>query len=283
MPSFRTKLVTRKKKAVRKASKTFRHNKKVRQNISAKKLYIKGKRFRRVARGRGFVNALRESVMNASRLGEKCPICLDPMGEEVNTTTLDCKHRFHKNCIKRLILTGHYRCPLCRDIFILSYRWEEVEKIVEEAKTMLDDANHKVKIAKNILNTQTEAHRISLIELNTAIAENETAVRSYQEAVAAKHSRASVSAAKKVAEEAKKVAEEAKKKVEKATATVGRKKLTMSVAQESLDTRNAELRTVEARVDADMEYAMEYVSYGAKERAAARAAEDTAAIDALLE
>ena len=274
MPSFRTKLVTRKKKAVRKASKTFRHKKNLRQNISAKKLYTKGKRFRRVARGRGFVNTLRESVLNANRLEEKCPICLDPMGEEVNTTTLDCKHRFHKNCIKRLILEGHYRCPICRDT--LGYRWEEVKKIVEEAKTMLDDANHKVKIAKNILNTQTEAHRISLIELNTAIAENETAVRSYQEAVAAKHSRASVSAAKKVAEEAK-------KKVEKATATVGRKKLTMSVAQESLDTRNAELRTVEARVDVDMEYAMDYVSYGAKERAAARAAEDTAAIDALLE
>ena len=62
MPSFRkkfrNKLVTRKKKAAqqfRRGSKTFRHNKNLRQNISVKKLYTKGKnvgkQYRRVTRG----------------------------------------------------------------------------------------------------------------------------------------------------------------------------------------------------------------------------------------
>ena len=50
MPSSTSKSLTRKKKAVRKGSKTFRHNKKLRKNISVKKIYTKGKQFRRVAR-----------------------------------------------------------------------------------------------------------------------------------------------------------------------------------------------------------------------------------------
>ena len=72
MPSFRkkfrNKLVTRKKKAAqqfRRGSKTFRHNKNLRQNISVKKLYTKGKnvgkQYRRVTRG--FLGGINEEKL----------------------------------------------------------------------------------------------------------------------------------------------------------------------------------------------------------------------------
>jgi len=43
---------------------------------------------------------------------ELCSICLDPLNEGQDYK-LNCKHRFHKKCI-RIWLTSNNTCPLCR-------------------------------------------------------------------------------------------------------------------------------------------------------------------------
>ena len=144
MPSSTSKSLTRKKKAAqqfRRGSKTFRRNKKLRQNISVKKLYTKGKRFKRG--GGGFVEDFRDSILIANRFEEterrnkeidnECSLCLSRIAPHTDLT-LRCGHIFHKDCIKQLILAGHYRCPLCRGT--ISYTREEVDM----AKVVLKEA-----------------------------------------------------------------------------------------------------------------------------------------------
>ena len=117
MPSFITKLVTRKKKhpqQFRRGSKTFRRNKKLRQNISAKKLYTKGKQFR-----------------GGDTVHEVCSICLDILDDTNNNKPIidtDCSpisHRFHTQCLKGWYLMSLLKskedelnfkisCPNCR-------------------------------------------------------------------------------------------------------------------------------------------------------------------------
>lgn len=277
MPSFRTKLVTRKKKAVRKASKTFRHNKKLRKNISAKKIYTKGKQFRRVARG--FVKDLRESVMKAKELEELeakkleeeenvCAICFEHISPST-ALKLKCGHTFHKDCIKQSLRRGNFSCPLCRGVS--SYPW--VKDIARDAKEMLDNAKKQVEAAEKILAMYTEAHKKSVIELDAANAEKETADILYKEAVAANSSRASVLAAEK----AEKAVEKAEKKVENAEATVKKNNDYMQEATVIMNEKTDELKAVEARVDEEIEVAIDSMSYGAEEREAARWAEMEAA------
>lgn len=128
MPSSASKLLTRKKKAVRKGSKTFRHKKNLRQNISVKKLYTKGKKFRRVARGflnEGFLNELRSSIIHAEQSEERerereneirdteCPVCQEEMTED-KATKLNCGHKFCNKCLITALQTDNLKCPLCR-------------------------------------------------------------------------------------------------------------------------------------------------------------------------
>jgi hypothetical protein len=120
MPSSISKLLTGKKKAAkqfRRGSKTFRHNKNLRQKISAKKQYSKdkriGKRFTRVARG--LVDKLRSSIIHANQLEEPCAICLMPLEEISNTTELVCKHIYHTDCLINSFRIGfNVRCAQCR-------------------------------------------------------------------------------------------------------------------------------------------------------------------------
>ena len=148
MPSSTSKLLTRKKKAVRRGSKTFRHKKNLRQNISVKKQYTKdkriGKKFTRVARG--LVDDLRNMVIEAKQLEEtdiikdildktirkieleereiendirdtECPVCQEEMTED-EATKLNCGHKFHTTCLINYLIKGNhsnsYTCPLCR-------------------------------------------------------------------------------------------------------------------------------------------------------------------------
>ena len=116
MPSFRTKLVTRKRKhpqQFRRGSKTFRRNKKLRQNISAKKLYTKGKQFRG---GEG------------DTVDEVCSICLESLDDTNNKPIIitECSHTFHTQCLKNWYLRklriseedeSNFKltCPNCRE------------------------------------------------------------------------------------------------------------------------------------------------------------------------
>ncbi|CAK9106384.1 Uncharacterized RING finger protein C57A7.09 [Durusdinium trenchii] len=46
-----------------------------------------------------------------------CSICHDDMhascGQGSQVVRLPCKHHFHESCVKRWLLTGNHRCPLC--------------------------------------------------------------------------------------------------------------------------------------------------------------------------
>ena len=109
MPSSTSKLLTRK-------------------NISVKKLYTKGKKFRRVARGflnEGFLNELRSSIIHAEQSEERerereneirdteCPVCQEEMTED-KATKLNCGHKFCNKCLITALQTDNLKCPLCR-------------------------------------------------------------------------------------------------------------------------------------------------------------------------
>jgi len=44
---------------------------------------------------------------------QDCPICLAKLGPQENTTTLNCKHTFHKGCINDW-MKSNQTCPMCR-------------------------------------------------------------------------------------------------------------------------------------------------------------------------
>ncbi len=55
------------------------------------------------------------------RIGEECPICLEPIHHKINAFLTFCGHAFHKKCIATSYTTRRmefddftFRCPLCR-------------------------------------------------------------------------------------------------------------------------------------------------------------------------
>ncbi|KAL1555782.1 RING-type E3 ubiquitin transferase [Salvia divinorum] len=44
---------------------------------------------------------------------EACCICLDDL-HRGSVTTLDCRHEFHSDCIRRWLVRGKNFCPLCK-------------------------------------------------------------------------------------------------------------------------------------------------------------------------
>lgn len=46
---------------------------------------------------------------------EICIICLDDFKNRQHLIELDCKHYFHKNCIKNWLLKQSSKCPICRN------------------------------------------------------------------------------------------------------------------------------------------------------------------------
>ena len=47
----------------------------------------------------------------ADDCGEICPICHEDM--DSGSAKLPCGHQFHKECVKKWLLRGNLRCPLC--------------------------------------------------------------------------------------------------------------------------------------------------------------------------
>ena len=94
--------------AVKKIQTRFRSIKRKRQRSKASRKIqsrIRGKQTRKV------IN--REK--NTSTTVNDCPICLEPMTNDVRIA-LPCGHRFHKDCIRRSLTSTGGRCPKCRTV-----------------------------------------------------------------------------------------------------------------------------------------------------------------------
>eukprot|EP00438_Fugacium_kawagutii_P028582 Skav221633 [mRNA] locus=scaffold2627:268128:268379:+ [translate_table: standard] len=48
---------------------------------------------------------------------EACSICHDDMCHSSNVTQLPCGHHFHRACVKKWLVSGQPRCPLCNHDF----------------------------------------------------------------------------------------------------------------------------------------------------------------------
>ena len=45
---------------------------------------------------------------------DKCNICLDDFCLGTEIITLNCRHFFHRDCIKPWLMTQSHKCPVCR-------------------------------------------------------------------------------------------------------------------------------------------------------------------------
>ena len=58
----------------------------------------------------------KKTTAKARRSGPECAVCLDPLKKTDAVRTLPCHHRFHTECVQKILDSGHVRnvCPLCR-------------------------------------------------------------------------------------------------------------------------------------------------------------------------
>ena len=202
MPSSASKLLTRKKKAVRRGSKTFRHKKNLRQNINAKKQYTKDKKFRRVARG--FVDKLRSSIIHAEQSEERerererereneirdteCPVCQEEMTED-EATKLNCSHKFCNKCLITALQTDNLKCPLCRKPIggEISRRLltESPQDMLIVAKEVLMEAEAMMEVRVQALRATAKALKEALTVFEAAPASSKMAARAAVLAAAA--------------------------------------------------------------------------------------------------
>ena len=52
--------------------------------------------------------------MEENNVIEQCAICFEDLTN--NTFTLECKHKFHTECIVKWFRNDNSSCPLCKDI-----------------------------------------------------------------------------------------------------------------------------------------------------------------------
>lgn len=64
-----------------------------------------------------FVDKLLETRNGECQHGEACSICHEEMLANGCEAKLPCGHCFHKACVKRWLVAGHLRCPLCNSDF----------------------------------------------------------------------------------------------------------------------------------------------------------------------
>ena len=60
------------------------------------------------------ISLLKEYKYEPLEKKEKCTICLESFDENQDIIELDCKHKFHKNCIMEWLDKYDYKCPICR-------------------------------------------------------------------------------------------------------------------------------------------------------------------------
>ena len=258
MPSSTSKLLTRKKKAVRKGSKTFRHKKNLRQNISAKKLYTKGKKFRRVARGflnEGFLNELRSSIIHAEQSEEReneirdteCPVCQEEMTED-KATKLNCGHKFCNKCLITALQTDNLKCPLCRKPI-----GGEISRtlLTKSPQDMLIVAKEVLMEAEAMMEVRVQALRATTVSMKEALTVFEAAPESSKMAAWAAVLAAAAEAT--AASEALRGVEEAVAEAEEAEAAAAemlersRAAATRQLEWGRIATRTARVRSIAAR------------------------------------
>ena len=84
--------------------------------LSAEHLVILKSSLKLLSRSK-FVDTLLEIPNGESQPCEACSICHEEMLANGSEAKLPCGHCFHKACVKRWLVAGHLRCPLCNSDF----------------------------------------------------------------------------------------------------------------------------------------------------------------------
>ena len=104
MPSQTRRTSRLRSSAAKKIQKRFRSRKRKRSKASRKiQSRVRGKLTRKV------VNREKNTTLTV----HNCPICFEPMTEDVRIA-LPCGHRFHKDCIIQSLTSTRGKCPMCR-------------------------------------------------------------------------------------------------------------------------------------------------------------------------
>ena len=60
---------------------------------------------------------------------DECPICLEPIDDDKDSSTLKCNHKYHKVCLK-MWLDRNPICPLCRMDVIYVFKCKDFKYLV---------------------------------------------------------------------------------------------------------------------------------------------------------
>lgn len=74
-----------------------------------------------------------------------CSICFEDI-VKTKEIILDCSHNYHKDCIMKWVLKGHFTCPLCRKQLpeCLELKWYELDGVVLPDNFYILPKNHNL-------------------------------------------------------------------------------------------------------------------------------------------
>ena len=94
---------------------------------------------------------------NATKqLMSECPICMEVVEEDVNSTITACKHKFHTTCLLTNVSKNGYKCPNCRGLLL-------PEHVISEQSWYIDTSGNNATPSREYIENHISADPNSVI------------------------------------------------------------------------------------------------------------------------
>ena len=110
---------------------------------------------------------------------ESCSICFDPLSDRPSTT-IDCEHPFHVDCIIRWFRTDHNDCPQCRSLPIREGAVMNVRNMTLRQFARRKNAPRELKVLVSRLKRAEQASRDVRREFSDYKREHQSVLHDYR-------------------------------------------------------------------------------------------------------
>ena len=101
---------------------------------------------------------------NATKqLMSECPICMEVVEEDVNSTITACKHKFHTTCLLTNVSKNGYKCPNCRGLLLPEHVISEQSWYIDRSGNYTDTSGNYVDVSRNYVETHISSAPNSVI------------------------------------------------------------------------------------------------------------------------